>query len=194
MLTQYQSTWSSVVIPPAHGATFHRGFVALVKLSAAEFIQNADTLFQRAPIQHLDLTATGDAFGAFLESPHLLKIRSLSLQRCGVTDAVLQTLAAARNLQELRWLSLAQNRVTFAGADALASSVYLAKLKAVDFALNPIDVGPHFADDSGMITEIWLGEDGQRLKAKHRDLAWLSVAATTVEELQTDRFALGMQP
>jgi len=68
--------------------TFYRGFVERVSVRAGRFLEIADELFSLAPIRHLALTGIPAVLDDLAASPHLARIRSLSLPVFGAEDAL----------------------------------------------------------------------------------------------------------
>ena len=95
----------------------YRGFVERVSVRAGRFLEIADELFRLAPIRSLVLVGVGAVVDELAASPHLARIRSLSLPRHGhhddLTDGAIQRLVASRHLGQLAHLRLVhQHRLT----------------------------------------------------------------------------------
>jgi len=72
----------------------YRGFVERVAMRAGRFLQLADELFRLAPIRHLVLICVPEVVDQLAASPHLARIRSLSLPRhSGADELTNETLA-----------------------------------------------------------------------------------------------------
>jgi hypothetical protein len=125
----------------------------------------------------------GDAAGELFQSRYLRQIRSLSMNRCGLGDQVIQDLADSPHLQNLQWLSLAYNRITRIGVEALARAssrrrggpgpLPLDSLVYVNLYDNPADPTERYADDQGIVTDTWLPPEGVKLEEEYGYLAWL---------------------
>src|SRR5207237_4764608 len=111
--------------------------------------------------------------------PHLNKIISIDLDRCGLSDEHLKMLSASRVLKNLKWVSVAENNIGLAGADALAASPRLKQLVYVNFYGNPVDPGGQYSTDNEFIMDSWLPDAGQELAAKHGVLSVLQRDADT---------------
>lgn len=191
LVDRYGSLWAAPLANLVAGFEYDRGFVELITISAARFLEHAADLFRLAPIRHLTLTDVAEVAEALFASPHLKTIRSLKMKRCDLTDAHASMLAASPVLDQLRWLSIAENAISFEGADALAASTTLPHLAYVHFYGNPVNPSEQFAYDGEIIMDAWLPEDGERLEARHGYLPWLHQDATTAREVFPDRFRLG---
>lgn len=67
---------------------FYRGFVESVSVRAGRFLEIADELFSLAPIRHLALIGIPAMVDEIAASPHLARMRSLSLPLYGAEDAL----------------------------------------------------------------------------------------------------------
>ena len=188
MIQKHGADWAAAVSPPAIHAVFHRGFVEGVILTARQFLDRAPDLFKLAPIRHLDLVRTRDETEELFRSPHLLPIRSLVLDNCGLTDEDLARLAASPYLPDLRWLSLANNPLGFEGANALAASQSLPKLRYVNFFGTFVDPTEEVHADAGVIVGGAMPEAGRRLEVAYGTIRWLHHEARTTRELPPSRF------
>ena len=191
LLDVYGSLWAAPLSDLVTGVEYDRGFVELLTLSAARFLEHAPDLFRLAPIRHLTLTNVAEVAEALFASSHLRTIRSLKLKRCDLTDAHAHLLADAPSLGQLRWLSIAENNIGFEGADALAASGHLPQLAYVHFYGNPVNPSEQYAYDGEIIMDAWLPEDGERLEDRHGYVPWLHQDATTAPEVLPNRFRLG---
>ena len=188
LLALHRLAWAGPLASLVDDFEFHRGFIALITLSASDFLERAQQLFTLAPIQHLNLSAVSDVFPALFTSVHLQPIRSLSLDRCGLGNQEIQALAASPHLAQLQWLSLGKNNIDLDGADALAASPHLKQLTYIRFFGNLVDPGERYAHDQGIIVDTWLPEEGQILEDRHGYLPWLHLDAESITEVIPDRF------
>lgn len=187
--------WAADVAPLVRAYNFERGFVGRVKLSANDFLRNAAALFAAAPIIHMDLTEAKPHITELCASPHLSKIRSLSLAGCALDDNDIRLLASSPHLSELRWLSLMDNRIAFFGADQLAASKLLPNLHYVEFSGNPFNPTQRFADDSGIIVDLWMPPEGEQLEQRHGMIRWLHIEdCRTVDDIPPDRYRVALRP
>ncbi|MEP7022534.1 MAG: hypothetical protein ABJB47_01715 [Actinomycetota bacterium] len=141
--------------------SFMRGFVGCAKIDAARFLTVAPELYRRAPVVHLILTGVQPVASELFASPHLGRIRSLSINGSWfrdvstgyvvweqIGDDEVRSLAQSPHLAELEWLQMYNNLITEAGLDALAASPNLPRLGYLDFSGNKADdPTPRFADD-----------------------------------------------
>lgn len=172
LIAQYGKGWASGVASQVERWVFDRGFVGLVRLSAARFLSMAPALYAKAPILHLELTDAKPVFAELCQSPHLSRIRSLDLAECGLTDAEMNPLAACPHLGELRWLSLAFNQIDTFGAGVLAASKMFPKLRFVRLAGNLANPCERVADDTGIIVDRWLPPEGELIEQRLGHVPW----------------------
>src|SRR5690348_12506827 len=99
--------------------TFHRGFVAAARLTAAEFLRAGGRLTSRTPLVHLRLTDVGNRMRKLAACPALGRLRSLSLATTGLGDRAVQTLAESPHIRGLDRLDVSCNRIGAAGARAV---------------------------------------------------------------------------
>jgi len=169
---------------------YFRGFVERVSMPAEKFLQHADTLFHKSPIKHLDLSAVDHVAQQLCQSPQLVRIVSLSLAECALTDAHMQLLADSPCLGQLRWLSLMLNKVGMPGTEALARSKGLAKLEYVNFYGNDVDPTEQLVVDQGVVLERILPEEGEFLETQHGPILWLHPHAELEADLPPNRLLL----
>jgi uncharacterized protein (TIGR02996 family) len=186
----HRDAWIAPLALIARAPVFDRGFVELVTSGAQELLKHADQLFALAPIRHLTLTDLATGADALFASAHLDRIRSLRLDRVGLTDDDVERLAASPHLGELRWLWIGNNRVTRRGAEALAASRSLPHLGYVGFVNNPFDPSEHQGHDQGLIVDRWLPEEGRALEAQFGFLRWLHTDARTLMEVVPPRLQI----
>jgi len=186
----YHDVWASTLGLMVYDYTFNRGFVEYISLSARGFLDHAQQLFSLAPILHLKLTELYGVLDELFTSPHLLRIRSLNLERCALVDQDIPKIADSPVLESLRWLSLAENGLTLNGAEALARSHLSKRLVYVSFYGNPVDPGGRYAADNEFILDSWLPEEGKLLESRYGFLPWLHRDAETIFDVIPNRFAL----
>ncbi|MCK6546352.1 hypothetical protein L6R52_10930 [Myxococcota bacterium] len=118
---------------------YFRGLVAGVELSGSTFRSIASMIFDRAPVQHLELTLPLGRVDAIFQVPRLSRLVSLRIVRAGSSfgDAGAKALAASPHVANLRWLDLAENEIGREGVEALTASPYLAKCEFLNLAGNP---------------------------------------------------------
>ena len=170
---QYGVLWAGPIPAMAQDYAFGRGFVEYIRISARGFLDRAAELFAVAPIQHVDLTGVRDVTEELFASPYLARLRSLSMDRCGLYDIHLQMLAASVGATNLGWLSVTNNNIDMDGIEAIPNSPYLKKLRYVDLEGNPVNPGERVATESGVVIESWLPEPGKELESRHGYLPWL---------------------
>jgi uncharacterized protein (TIGR02996 family) len=173
LVDRWGASWVGLLSPLVDGYRFHRGFVALVQMRARGFLQHASELFALAPIQHLDLTEGAEAAGELFGMDALRRLRSLSMDRCGLTANHIRLLAAAPVLQGLRWLSLQDNELDYEAARILAGSPYLKDLRVMKLRGNPVDPTEELGYDGGEVVDTNLPEAGERLEKEFGRIGWL---------------------
>jgi len=115
----------------------YRGFVERVSVRASRFLEVADELFQLAPIRSLVLVGVGAVVDELAASPHLARIRSLSLPRHGhdddLTDGTLRRLIASPHLGQLAHLRLVhQHRLTARAHEHIVTAPTLPQLSSLE--------------------------------------------------------------
>ncbi|HEX5288747.1 MAG TPA: TIGR02996 domain-containing protein [Streptosporangiaceae bacterium] len=179
------SEWAREVRTLVAGYQFFRGFVEAVWLDAARFLARAGELYERAPVLQLYLSGAAPVARELFASPHLRRIRGLSLLRCELGDAEAGLIASSPYLSELEWLDLGLNHVGTAGVTALAASAGLPRLGYVGLLGNAVDdPTPQHADDydadSLLATELqarygrreWLSAHSRAVWPPDRDLVY----------------------
>lgn len=120
----------------------YRGFIEHVAMRANFFLECAEELFEIEPIRHITLTYCKEQLPALLASPHLARMRSLSLPSRYVHNRYMRlndwsdddvcALAACPQLANVRYLNLDDAvNLTPRAFIALARSPHLAKLSHV---------------------------------------------------------------
>jgi uncharacterized protein (TIGR02996 family) len=171
-----RAEWAREVRTMVTGYQFFRGFVEAVTMDAAAFLARAAELYDRAPVLQLYLSDAAPVARQLFASPHLRRIRGLSLLRCEFGDPEAELIASSPYLSELEWLDLGLNHVGAAGVTALAASAALPRLGWVGLLGNAIDdPTPQHADeydaDSAFATE---------LQARYGRREWLSAHSRAV--------------
>jgi uncharacterized protein (TIGR02996 family) len=148
LLDKHAARWAASIAPHVKGWSFLRGFVEVVRLDAARFLETAPLLYRTAPILHLDLEAVKPVAAELFASPHLARIQSLELRQNELGDAEAKLLAASPHLDALKWLGLSNNAIGEAGLEALAATKNLPALGYLDFRWNGAgDPTPQDADE-----------------------------------------------
>jgi len=113
--------------------TFYRGFVERVSVRAGRFLEIAEELFSLAPIRHLSLIGVPGVVDDLAASPHLARIRSLSLGRYStddeLTDDTLARFLTSPHLGNIVHLRLGgQARLTARGHERVVTAPTLPRL------------------------------------------------------------------
>lgn len=154
---------------------FRRGFVEETRLPAAHFLRIAPSLYARAPILDLVLTEVKPVAAQLFASPHLARIRSLDLSVCALGDAEVALLANSRHVTKLRWLSLYFNQVTDAGVETLAAArSTLPALRFVRLDANRCtDPNPVPEEEDGRVYGLSRSAAESVLRSRHGAVPWL---------------------
>jgi|GEM_PF-7053816 len=174
LIERWAPVWAEPLRDHVLSSSFQRGFVGLVKMTAREFLANAETVFSRAPIRHLDLIGLADVnLRDLFTSPFLRRLRSLSLDGCGLESRDIPLLASSPSVISLRWLSLQDNKLDLDGARALAAGPYLKCLRVARLSSNPVDPTEEIGIESGEVVGTWLPEAGEALEREFGPIPWL---------------------
>ena len=148
-----------------------------ITIDAEPFLAHAEQLFAIAPIDCVRVRGAAGAHIAKLAAlPELAKLTTLDLGRQGLDDAGLGHLVRSRYLGKLEHLMLHENELTDAGIETLAaaSKLTLKSLKSVDLNSNP---AKDPTDESWLVDETtrerFETERGKQLEAKYGPLPWL---------------------
>lgn len=136
LLKQHEHEWIQPVRPFISGWTFRRGFVDQVLIEARQFLLHARTLFDQAPIRHVQILDIGNNVQALVDSPYLARLEALTIFASHAGDALARALALCPHLNYLRELNLGRNRISDAGVAALAASRALRSLTSLDLSEN----------------------------------------------------------
>jgi uncharacterized protein (TIGR02996 family) len=170
LITARGAEWAADVRPLLQGWQYLRGFVEVARMDAAAFLASAAELYRRAPVLHLNLTGVGPVAAELFGSPHLRRIRSLSMVAEKLGDDAAIALAGSPHLAGLEWLDLRNNRIGQVGLEALAASVLLPRLGFLGFSGNAADdPTPRHADEYDADTEEATG-----LQGRYGPRDWLS--------------------
>jgi uncharacterized protein (TIGR02996 family) len=123
-----------------------RGFVHEVRASTFEFVEMAEQIYRRAPVEHLHLHAS-DAppheharlMQRFAGIAGLTCVRSLSLASNHIGSDGLQALAVCPHLTRLGALNLRGNSIGERGVRALVDAPWFASLTILDLSDNDVN-------------------------------------------------------
>lgn len=177
LITQHGASWAGRLAHEVAAHEFRRGFVEHVTLVARAFLTKAERMFALAPIRHLTLTDVKPVAAMLFASPHLGRMRSLSLSGDRLGDDGVAALARSPHVGGLRWLNLDGNAITRVGLDALASSNTLTSLRFVSFRGNSAGDPtpfPQLPDGWSDWSDPGFTELGRELIARHGPVAWLA--------------------
>jgi uncharacterized protein (TIGR02996 family) len=113
--------------------SYHRGFVSQINANATVFLRSAATLFKMAPVEAVTLYDAGDRIKELAACSHLDSVTDLTL--LGIPDVKqVRALLASPHLGRLRALSLEGISLGAAGARVLADWPGLAQLTSLNLA------------------------------------------------------------
>lgn len=165
LLAEFEEDWVGEIADMVGLWVFRRGFVREISASSEQFLEHAEELFRRAPIQevhigHVNGNLNSLAASSFLgksnfldlsnnplrdcgardlaASPHLAHLRGLNLSSSCMGDRGLKALAHSPYLNQLRELYLCDNRISSSGARALAASPLADRLGLLHLRFNVI--------------------------------------------------------
>jgi Ran GTPase-activating protein (RanGAP) involved in mRNA processing and transport len=149
---------------------FRRGFIEELAVEARGLQLQADTLFSRAPIRHLEVYLARNRIEALAAMPSLSRLQVLHLDSNSLGDGEVCALASSPHLGGLRSLRLNYNNIGDAGIEALASYLGLRRLTRLELRRNNIGTAGALALASrlpqlGLLEMYWnpLGEEGRRV-------------------------------
>ncbi|HEX7995647.1 MAG TPA: TIGR02996 domain-containing protein, partial [Streptosporangiaceae bacterium] len=176
LITERGAEWAADVAGLAEKWQYLRGFVDVAWMDAAAFLATAAELYRRAPVLHLNLTAVAPVADELFASPHLRRIRSISMVAERLGDDAAIALAASPHLAELEWLDLRNNQIGQQGLEALAASQLLPRLGFLGFSGNAAeDPTPRHADEYDADTL-----EATDLQSRYGPRDWLSARERAV--------------
>lgn len=131
LLQRHRQEWIDRLPSFVSSYQFERGFVDNLIVVAEAFLENADVVFQVAPVRHIKLVGARRHLGALAAEPALARLASLDLSFNGIVMRGLQELAASPYLSNLRALNLCWNPVPDA-LRVLAGAASLTRLEDLD--------------------------------------------------------------
>jgi hypothetical protein len=138
---KYETEWLGELPELARqGATFFRGLVDNVGLTAADWLRCAADLVAATPLSSLHLEEAVTHLAEVAACPHLANLRHLDLSGQPVGDDGAELLANSPYLTRLRTLDLDVAGIGDRGAFALAASASLLSLRELRLRKNPIGI------------------------------------------------------
>jgi uncharacterized protein (TIGR02996 family) len=131
LIQRHRQEWIDRLPSFVSSYQFDRGFVDNLIVVAEAFLENADVVFQVAPVRHIKLVGARRLLGALAAEPALARLASLDLSFNGIAMRGLQELAASPYLGNLRALNLCWNPVPDA-LRVLAGAASLTRLEDLD--------------------------------------------------------------
>lgn len=176
LATRAHPEWSADVKALVDAVHFGRGFVEGVTLSLDTWLAHKTRLVELAPILHLRVERLHGRASALASDPLLAQVRSLDLAECQLDDEDVRALVASPHLARLRWISLERNAITEAGVAALAEATAraLPYLRYAGLALTPAGdpCDEPIYDEPGRV-EWHPRSEGTRLEKQFGELPWL---------------------
>src|SRR5262245_21993702 len=135
-------TWARKVSDTARYLSYRRGLPAVVRCSAADWLERGEELLDRHPVKEVVFSwyTLQSRLNDWLRSPLTARVKRFGLSGQYLTDADLRKLAASPALAHVEWLDLAHNSYGDDGVRALAASTNLSNLRELD--LHVSGVGP----------------------------------------------------
>jgi uncharacterized protein (TIGR02996 family) len=144
LLIANEETWAATVRPLVAECQFERGFVTGITLPLDAFLEHADTLFARAPIQRVKISDVGTRIAQIAANPYLERLSGLDLSGNGLGDTGARILAADAHLPRLDSLNLGMNFMDIEGVRALAKAGRLSRLRRLALEHNHVhDMGAY---------------------------------------------------
>lgn len=140
LLSDHDGEWNNGVAELVDDYDFRRGFVGWIKISVPDFVEKADDIFERAPIEEIEWTGLEtEALDKALAHPKLEQVRSLTIKRDVVSNDHFRRIAKAPGMQNLRELEVPDRGVSESSLTWLAANDYLPNLERLGLRLNPVD-------------------------------------------------------
>jgi hypothetical protein len=140
------------------------------------FVESGTEVFQRAPVQHLDLVETKAVFAEVVGSPVLARVQTLNLAQNDLGDEEAALLAASPHVRQLLLLGLFANRIGQAGLEAITASRNLAALRILEFDYNLVESPvSKYQNDPTTSTSFYVGAGPIQgvLKQKYGEKPWM---------------------
>jgi uncharacterized protein (TIGR02996 family) len=165
LLITHEETWAATVRPLVAHCEFERGFVAGITLQLEAFLEHADALFARAPIQRVKISDVGTRIAQMAANPHLERLSGLDLSGNGLGDTGARILAADAHLPRLDSLDLGMNFMDIEGVRALAKTARLSRLRRLSLEHNHVhDMGAYALASAANLSNL------HELNLKHAEI------------------------
>jgi hypothetical protein len=120
-------------MPSGFAWTFKRGFPGWVQTTIATFLEKADKLFAAGPVQEMELLGQKPGeMERLADSPHLARIRALSLRMGDVSAKAMRRLGESPHARGLRTLRLGDLTTEAAGPVALMGTPLFARMDELE--------------------------------------------------------------
>jgi uncharacterized protein (TIGR02996 family) len=143
LLAAYQSEWTAENGAPARAEEYHRGFVDTVTLSPEDFLEHADDLFRRIPLEYVRLVHVKDLeknLEAFTRSRHLTRLAGLRLDM-QLSFEALRSLARCPYFTNLSELTIHCPELTEPGVRLLADTSVATRLRRLSISAQTVARG-----------------------------------------------------
>lgn len=120
------------------------GFVDAIEITVARFLKYQDEIFSQSPIRKVVMTGKSKRFVKLAESPHLQKLRSITLKNNNESDQVLRHFLSSDGLSRLESLDIRGEWVSQTVVETIANAPALADLRTLhlhsyqDISIEPI--------------------------------------------------------
>ena len=150
LLTKHGPAWLAPIARLVEEARFRRGFVEQARLSAAQFLKNADLLLRRTPLRSLELTHLDGRLADVMASPHLGRIEVLDLSGNALGSRSLRLLSNCPFLEHVHHLCLCRCEINAESAQVFRGAPLVERLESFDLGSNSIgaDGARALADNS----------------------------------------------
>jgi uncharacterized protein (TIGR02996 family) len=141
LLKKHEKKWAAPIAGLVDLLRFRRGFVEMVRVSAAQFLAHGERLFELAPIREVRFDPIGDRMPALVASPHFARAETIAFSAIVGDqlhdDGRLDVLLAAPRLATVRRLDLGLSSLNGADVERVARCPYLGSVVHLDLSANP---------------------------------------------------------
>lgn len=122
LIARHGPAWSGPLAEWAEWATFRRGFVDEIALSASRFVRHAAEIYASAPVRVIHLTGARDKAADLAATPEMAHVGFLDLSDNCLRDAGVRALARSPYLTSLEGLNLTSTHLADDGVRALCEA------------------------------------------------------------------------
>ena len=132
-----RKAWLGPLAELAPDATFERGFVDSIRISASLFLDHAEAIFANHPIRRIRFERAHRIVSELAECPYLDALDAIDLREEPLRDDGLAILGGCRHLGRLKTLDLQRVDCTGEGVRALIGRSAVAALESLYLRHNP---------------------------------------------------------